>query len=246
MTMKSKLPDRIRMIDIGIMIDSTLVIADTHIGLEEALAKQGMLVPVFQWKDLERRISGLIEAASPKWIIIDGDIKHEFGTISDTEWKHTLRLLDLMQKTAQVTLIKGNHDTIIGPIAGKRDIEVRDSLMIGDIFITHGHRIDVIPRGTRTIVIGHEHPAISLKTRYRQERFKCFLVGRYKRYQLIVLPSCNLVTEGSDILKEEILSPYLRETIRNMEVYIVPPEVSDKPGEPLFFGPAKNLLRNIS
>ena len=58
-------------------------------------------------------------------IIINGDIKHEFGTISEQEWRHTLRLLDFLSRYCdEVILIKGNHDMILGPIAKKRNVKV--------------------------------------------------------------------------------------------------------------------------
>ncbi|MBI1969518.1 phosphoesterase, partial [Candidatus Woesearchaeota archaeon] len=53
------------------------------------------------------------------------------------------------------------------------------------------------------------------------ELYKCFLVGTYKRKKLIVMPSACLVTEGSDILKEEVLSPYLQQDLSSFEVYVL-------------------------
>ena len=35
------------------------------------------------------------------------------------------------------------------------------------------------------------------------------------------MPSFNLMTEGTDILNETILSPYLKQNLNNFKVYIV-------------------------
>jgi len=246
MTAEKLIPDRIKMIDLGLLIDgSTLVISDTHIGYEESLASQGMLVPAFQLKDLKERLIAVLSKAKPKHIIINGDVKHEFGTISAQEWKDTLQIIDLLSRRCDVTLVKGNHDTILGPIADKRDIRIVDNVRIDDIFITHGHRIEDLPRDIRTIIIGHEHPAIALESNSRKEKYKCFLTGEHNGRQLIVMPSSNLVTEGTDILNDNLLSPYLKDKALDFEVFIIPPwdgAVKD----PMYFGNAQTLQRQMS
>ena len=64
-------------------------------------------------------------------IIINGDVKHEFGTISESEWRNTIRLLDfLLKHCKEVMLIKGNHDKILGQIAQKRNVSVVDYFVI--------------------------------------------------------------------------------------------------------------------
>lgn len=216
----------------------TLVIADTHIGYEEALNKQGVFVPRFQFKDIGKRLEKIFAKLSDSGrtvekIIINGDVKHEFGTISEQEWRHTLQLIDFLNKHCKdLYLIKGNHDKILGPIAGKRSIEIKDYLILGDIAVMHGDRLpdkkleaEMKDKKVKTIIIGHEHPAVSLGTMARFERYKCFLAGKWKRKALIVQPSFNLVTEGTDVIKEKLLSPFLKQNsgFKNFEV-IVPGE----------------------
>ena len=76
----------------------------------------------------------------------------------------------------------------------------------------------IIKDKANIIIIGHEHPAISFKER-PDEKYKCFLKGKYKNSTLIVQPSLTTVTEGSDITKEKLLSPYLKNTA-DFEVFI--------------------------
>jgi len=68
------------------------------------------------------------------------------------------------------------------------------------------------------IVIGHEHPAVSFEER-RDEKYKCFLLGKFKKNYLIVIPSFNLLNEGSDVTKENILSPYIK-NIKKFRIFI--------------------------
>ena len=84
-------------------------------------------------------------------------------------------------------------------------------------------------------MIGHEHPAISLRDGPRVETVKCFLVGKSKGKTIIVLPSFNLVHEGTDVLKEMRLGPILPKDIKKFDVYIVSDNV-------YHFGKIKKLM----
>ena len=66
-------------------------------------------------------------------------MKHEFGTISEQEWRDALKLLDYFgQHCDEIILIKGNHDTILGPIAKKRNVKVLDHFVIDPMESTMG------------------------------------------------------------------------------------------------------------
>ncbi len=235
-----KIIDGINAVQLGLYFNETLVISDIHIGYEEALNKQGILIPRFQFKEIingfDKLFDGLM-GEKVKRIIINGDLKHEFGKISETEWRQTLRLLDyLLKRCPEIILIKGNHDTILGPIAKKRGIKIKEHEIIGDKLIIHGDKIPSanVLQKIKTIIIGHEHPAVSLKQGPRVERYKCFLKGKWKRYNLIVLPSFTPVVEGTDVMKEGLLSPFLKQNLDDFEAFIVGDKTYD-------FGKLKNL-----
>ena len=160
----------------------------------------------------------------------------------------------------EIILIKGNHDTILGPIAQKRNVKVLDYYLIKNskvpilkksiikksfkkikdnknILVTHGDKIPNIKllNEVSTIIIGHEHPAVSIKEGPRVELFKCYLAGKWKNKDLIAQPSFNLVVEGTDVLKEEILSPFLHQNLGNFNVFVVADKVYG-------FGKLKNLF----
>ncbi|MCX8147216.1 MAG: metallophosphoesterase [Candidatus Woesearchaeota archaeon] len=233
----------VKIVDVGLKIGKHLIIADLHIGFEEALSKQGIFMPRFQFNDTIKKLNQMILVSKPEIIVVNGDLKHEFGTISMQEWRETLKVLDLLlQNSKRVILIKGNHDTIIGPIAKKRNVDITDNFLIEEgkkkILVMHGH---VEPdkkllknKNIDLIIMGHEHPAISLREGAKTETYKCFLKGEYHKKELIVMPSFNPVTEGADILKEKLLSPLLNKRIDDFEVYVV----SDRT---YFFGKVRNI-----
>jgi putative SbcD/Mre11-related phosphoesterase len=214
----------IEIIDLCLYVkkEKILILADTHMGYEESLNKQGVLIPRFGFKETIKRLEGIFKKVGKvDKIIINGDIKHEFGTISEQEWRHALQLLNFLgRKCNEIILIKGNHDTTLGPIAEKRKVKIVDSYKIKDILVIHGHKVPEL-KGVKKIIIGHEHPAVNIREGVRVELFKCFLKGKFQRKTLIVQPSFNLVTEGTDVLKSKLLSPFLKHDLSNFECFVV-------------------------
>ncbi len=212
-----------------------LVISDIHIGYEEALNKQGFLIPRFSFRDMKKSLKKILKPF--KMIIINGDLKHEFGTISRQEWNETIEFIDLLlEYTKELVLIKGNHDTILKPILSKRNLSIKDYILLDRILIIHGH---IIPPGhvmnkTETIIIGHEHPAVTIRENFRTERYKCFLKGKFKQKNLIVMPSFNPIFTGTDVLKERTISPFLKQDLGDFDVYIVDDRV-------YYFGKLRDL-----
>lgn len=216
-----------------------LVLADFHLGFEESLNKKGVFVPRFQLNDVLQSLKNIFEKVHPKTIVVNGDLKHEFGKISEQEWRDVLKLIDfLKQNCNELIIIKGNHDIILKPVAEKRLITLVSEFATGDITIVHGDKLQLFNKSIKTLIIGHEHPAVGLRESGRVEKFKCFLVGKYKKQNLVVQPSFNPVVEGTDVLKEKVLSPYLTD-LQNFEVFVV----NDKTKEVLKFGKVKNLSK---
>jgi len=241
-----KILPNIEIVDLALYINSTLVISDVHIGYEEALNKQGILVPRTQFEEITKRMENIFSALSNKkikTIVVNGDLKHEFGTISEQEWRNTLKFIDLLHKHCEeIILIKGNHDTLLGPIARKRNVKVLDYFIIKNkknrILIAHGDKIPdkKILKSVDTVIIGHEHPAISIKEAARVEQFKCFLKGKFKGKNLIVQPSFNTMIEGTDLLRDKILSPFLKQNLDNFDVFVVEDKVYE-------FGKLRNFVK---
>lgn len=213
----------------------TLIVADIHLGYEEHLRKKGTLVPRTQYKQVIKRLDWILDQVDVQTVVLNGDIKHEFGTINQQEWREVLRLIDYFtEQGIRLIAIKGNHDTILGPIARKRAIKEVKELRHNNILIAHG---DYVPKTLKPIIlIGHEHPAVTLRDKAKAEKFKCFIKGKYKKSTLIVQPSFNPLTQGTDMLKEQLLSPLLS-NVGSFEAYIV----NDKTHDVLPFGKLNKL-----
>jgi len=229
----------IQLMDLALYLkkEQILIIEDIHLGYEESLSQQGVLVPRFQLEETIKRLEKILKKLKIKEVVITGDLKHEFGKILYTESRDTLQFLDFLLKKYKVTIIKGNHDTILTYIVQKRDIELKQYYKINNFFICHGDRLmeNLDFFNSNTIIIGHEHPAISISKNSRSETFKCFLIGKYKNKNLIVMPSFNILIEGSNILKEKLLSPFLKKSnLDDFEIYVVADKIYN-------FGKLKNV-----
>ncbi|PIU75943.1 phosphoesterase [Candidatus Pacearchaeota archaeon CG06_land_8_20_14_3_00_35_12] len=213
--------------------EKILIIADLHLGYEECLNAQGVLVPRHQFQETSNDLNKIFKEIELKKqkiskIIINGDLKHEFGEISRQEWNETSKILDILQeKCKEIILIKGNHDTILEPIAKRKGLKIIDFYCMGDICILHGQKVLINPETSKAkiLIIAHEHPAVSLREGAKSELYKCFLLGKFKSNKLVVMPSFLPIIEGSDIKKERVLSPYLKQNLRNFEVFIVADKV---------------------
>ena len=140
-------------------------------------------------------------------IVFIGDIKHSFSY----EWKEKnyfreiLNFLKNYVEDKNIILIKGNHDTIDYSFSDR----LKDYFIEDEIAFSHGHEAfpEIFDEKIKTIVIGHLHPSIILsdKQNIKREKYKCFLVGKFKKKEIIILPSFLATIEGTTInnIKDE-------------------------------------------
>ncbi len=211
----------ITIVDLALRYKDFLILGDLQLGYEEHLNKHGIMVPRFQKEDVIGRIKNILASSKGiKTIILNGDVKHQFGGIYSQEWNAISELLEYLVKKYAVIIVKGNHDVMIGPILKKFNEKVKlvNFFQIDDILITHGDKI--LPNPAHVMIIGHEHPAVSFREK-PGEKYKCFLKGKWKGHVLIVMPSFNMLNAGTDMTKEHVLSPYLKDDLGNFEVYVI-------------------------
>ncbi len=215
------------------MVNRTLVVADLHLGYEDALRERGVELPYEQYQWIRREIIRYIEEKDPETVVLNGDIKHEFGGALSQEWREVLDLIRTLRKeNVRIEVVRGNHDNYLIPILLKEGIRIRDPYFIlGRVMYFHGHRdLLSVPKDVEFIVMGHEHPAISLRDDIGgSHKFKVFLEGEYLGAKVLVLPSLSPLAPGTDIIKarkEDLLSPLLRSAdLDKFIVYIADEEV---------------------
>jgi len=176
----------------------TLVIGDLHLGYETMLKKQ-ISIPFNQTKKTLDELKAVLDYLAEnkkdvKKIILLGDIKHYFS-FNQEEENSVNRIIEFLREKAEVICIRGNHDKM--KIAG---INFQDFYVKNNIAFIHGHKAfnEIYDKNINIIVMGHIHPTIILKDKQKikAEKYKCFLVGRWKGKEVIILPSFSFITEG--------------------------------------------------
>ncbi|MBN2880800.1 metallophosphoesterase [Candidatus Woesearchaeota archaeon] len=178
------------------------IIADTHIGYIRLLNKKGIHIIDNQVNDI---IKELKETNKKKLdiFIINGDFFHEFSKLDNKVTQAAEKIINLIKKeiAKELIIIKGNHDIMLNHII--KDTKILDYYETSNFFITHG---DKYYDTNKTLIIGHEHPAVKLENKTRSEEYKTFLI----KEKIIILPSFNLLLAGHNILEEKFLSPFLK------------------------------------
>lgn len=211
--------------------EGILAIGDLHIGYEHALVKSGFQIPETQIKDTIENLEKIIKKIKEKKyklkkIVFLGDIKHFFGY----EWKERFyfnKILDFLKKHVKekdIILIKGNHDKF--DFVGKK---MKDYYFNKGIMFLHGHATfpQIFEQRVKAIVMGHLHPSIMLrdKQNIKRETYKCFLVGKFKRKKVFILPSFLGLTEGSAVNGKSYehggFSIIPNKTISKFKVYVI-------------------------
>ncbi len=224
----------LEIVDLGLLYKKDIfIIGDLQLGYEDYLVSKGVFVPKFQFKDIVKRLKDVFDKYKVKTVIINGDLKHEFGKINPQEWDEVLELFDFLEENVgEIVIVKGNHDVVLESILARRNMNLVERWDDEDLSVIHGHKL--VDNLRDNIVIAHEHPAIRFKEK-PSEKFKCFLVGKYKKKNLVVMPSFNSLNEGSDIGNSSFLSPFL-EDVSNFECYIVGDDNKAR-----YFGKIKDL-----
>lgn len=209
-----------------------LVVGDLHMGYEHAIRQSGVLLPENQIKEIIdelKSIFGIIKQKQIKLkrIIFLGDINHSFG-YERQERNYFREVFDFLKNyipEKNIIFIKGNHDTIDYSFGKMKNYYIYKNLA----FI-HGHKNfpKVFGKGIDFVVMGHIHPSIILKDRQniKRERYKCFLTGKFKNKQVIILPSFLNITEGSSVNNykddyEDYFSIIPKKSLMNFNVFVV-------------------------
>ena len=247
--------------------ERALIIGDLHLGFEEVLKEQGWQIPKVQMKETLEDFKIVLDRATDKKkiklseIILLGDIKHYFAGVLRAEFRDfgLIRKLfmEYLEEDGKIIIVKGNHDAIIEPIINVfENVDLKMFYLKKDVLFVHGDHKSLNLKlekelknekldGRRTwnkiklIVVGHFHPAITLKDRQKtkQENYKCFLYGKSKEFEknMLVVPSFLPLIAGTDVSQRDSKMES-RIQVENFEVFAL-----DDEGKMYDFGKVKNL-----
>jgi len=201
----------------------TLIFADAHLGFEEEMAGHGLFLPRIQKKKLLEILENVLSIVDVEWVIVAGDVKHQFSQLGRIERRELSEVLDfLSQRVSKVTIIRGNHDNYLPLILrGYENVKlVEDYTVIDEVLVLHGHK-DVLPEDIgqyKLVVMGHEHPSLGLRDKLGYLiKYPCFLYTRLKdtNTKVLVLPATGAYQTGTTVSLEPsaYLSPIMRSRV---------------------------------
>ncbi|PSH02000.1 MAG: hypothetical protein BRC26_02650, partial [Nanohaloarchaea archaeon QH_8_44_6] len=197
-----------------------LVISDLHLGLEKTMTAKGNYIPQNQLDTMKEEIKKAKDRKGADRILINGDLKNQFKT-SYSENEEVKELLNFLAFSFdEIIVVEGNHDTFIDSALKDNGIEMKEYHLEDGILFVHGDKrlkdIDVEDeKNIDTVVIGHEHPAITLKDDIGvKEKIPALLHGNLdEKRKLVVLPAFSRIANGTsvnEVPKRELLSPILK------------------------------------
>ena len=226
-----------------------LVVGDLHLGYEHSLIQSGILIPEKQTDEIINELREIFEKIILKnetinKIIFLGDIKHSFSYQIEEKnnFDEILNFLREYFSEEDIILIKGNHDTIDYSFGDK----LKSYYIDEKIAFLHGHEMweEAFDNNIKTIIMGHIHPSVTFTDEQtsKKEKYKCFLLGKYKKKDIIILPSFLPTPEGTSVNNynfeyEDYFSIIPKKYLMDFEVFAIG---EDKVYD---FGKIKNLLR---
>ena len=191
-------------------------VSDVHIGIEGALQAEGFGMPLDEDKELLKKFKSVVQRFSPKTMVLDGDVLHEFHKLRKNTKKSFDRIMmALLSSVDEVVLITGSHDKMLD--AALQDVDGLRSeqfYVAGEVMFAHG---DAIPerandQDIKLIVIGHEHPTLDIE----MKKEPCFLYGKnaWRGKDILVLPAFNPLCAGTSINymdSRDFMSKFIRE-----------------------------------
>jgi len=195
----------------------TLIISDTHIGMEEYIKKNGVLFPLNEKKELILRLNALIKKFSPEKLVILGDFLHHFQKVPYKVYE-TVRELNSILKGIEVVVIEGNHDIMIEYILKENtDFKIVDYLLENKILLIHGDKkFEKLENKFNLLIMGHEHPVLEIN----KQRFSAYVEILKTDFKILVLPAFSNIASGVKIneLESNFMSPYLK-NVKKEDIY---------------------------
>lgn len=186
----------------AILAGKYLVVSDLHLGIEREFIEKGVFVPT----QIEEIINKLIKLSKhSKNLIILGDIKHKVPGVSVQELAEVPYFFKKLSKYfKEIIVIKGNHDSGLDKLT---NVSITKEFSYKNIGFIHGHALpsDKMLKN-KVIVAGHIHPRFNFRDSIGVfHSLPCFLIGKYKKTKVIVIPAFNELVGGLSEEKKGIL-----------------------------------------
>ncbi len=187
----------------AVVAGKTLIIADLHVGIEREFWRAGVRASGLS-RRVGERVEEILGRTRPKRIVIVGDFKHNIPDFTQREAEEVRRIAEMIASQGELLIVKGNHDGDIEKILPWAPVYPGSGMEIEGIYVLHGHaRPAEDALGAKLLVMGHLHPAVTLRHRFGRVQKKAFVVGEWKGIPIIVLPALSPLFVGMDVTVPE-------------------------------------------
>lgn len=169
--------------------EKLLVFADLHFEKGSSFAaRTTQLLPPYDTHATLKLMQDVVDRHSPRRIVCLGDNFHDEDGPARLDAKARETIQSLM-KGRRFVWIEGNHDAAAAGVLGG---ESAPTLSVGPLTFVHEPSEGIDPMGE---VAGHLHPVVTIQTRVKRMRRKCFVSDGVR----CVLPSAGAFTGGLDV-----------------------------------------------
>jgi len=172
---------------------STLIVADLHIGKVSHFRKAGIAIPMEAAEDCLIRLETLINSFDVKKLLILGDLFHSH---MNKEWDD---FVDLICRNPHIEfqLVMGNHDILDSKHYQRIPLSIYEEIYeLGPFLFSH----DATRHESLYNIHGHIHPAVRLHGKGKQSiRLQCYFFGPNQA----ILPAFGTFT-GNHTLKQSV------------------------------------------
>jgi uncharacterized protein len=203
----------------------TLAVADLHLGYAWAHRHAGQLMPIAVGDDTPGWLQVLIDEYRPEHIVLVGDVVHRAVPVQPLK-DEFFAVLNELSAQVRVSIIAGNHDRGLELwLREQTRISLVPHLSAGNCLFVHGDVASTLAaerpirearRDGRWIVIGHEHPSVTLSDGAATwHKYPCFHICD----RIIVLPAFSRWAAGNS--NEDFMSPLLECASIDLKVAIL-------------------------
>jgi uncharacterized protein len=167
------------------MIGSSLILADLHLGKTTHFRKAGLPIPAMARDADQSNLLQILRNETPESVFVLGDLFHSSSNKECDE----LAMITSQFPEVHFELVLGNHDILEESDYRSMDFETCTQLELGDLILTH-EPLESVPEGKLNIH-GHIHPGVRMVGKGRQSLLMpCFHL--YKQH--FCLPAFGALT----------------------------------------------------
>lgn len=172
----------------------TLIVADVHLGYGWAQRRKGELGPIADARTREKLFE-VCRELTPACVVFLGDLVHaprpcgpERAWIEET--------LTGLRELSELIVVRGNHDRAFARDFGHVPVTFCESWSYNTLTAIHGDRLTAAIPEHHTLIVGHLHPALTVKDAAGASRkMPLFLVTPH----CMVMPAFSPFARGYDV-----------------------------------------------